>query len=222
MIDMFLGQIEYSLISVFILGLVHGLLPCEHSWPIIFAYAISLRDAIRGILVAVLLTSAATLPWILIGGVCGYFGSMIYKESYEIYVHLVIGALMIIFGLYALRFFKIPHLHLKGCCKEEKKVAISLKQVPLYGFVLGFGPCVPVLMMYTFAAKLSTTLLGAFAGLLFGLGTMIPLAFIGGLIGGSLRLAEKKARKDLSKFFSKISGVVLILFGLWLIISSFY
>lgn len=205
-------------ISVFILGLVHGLTPCEHTWPILFAFTIGVRKTMKGILAAVILALSATIPWIIIGGLCGYFGLIIWKESYEIYVHLVLGMLMIIFGLYILRFFKMPHLHLGGCC-EKKPKKLSLKQLPIYGLILGFGPCVPTLMMYTYAANLHNTILGGVSGLLFGLGTMVSLVIIGGILGKSLQFTEKKTRKDFSKLCTQISAGILIIFGIWSIIS---
>jgi len=209
----------YPLISIFILGLIHGLTPCEHTWPIIFAYVASERKWIKGLLASIFFVGPALLPWTLIAGFSGFLGSVIWKESYEIYVNLLLGILMIIFGLYTLRFLKVPHLHIKGCC-DEKPRRISLRQLPIYGFIFGFAPCAPVLMVYAMAAELHTAFLGLLSGLFFGLGTMISLASIGGILGGGFQFAEEKSRKDLSKICAKISGGILILFGAWLIIST--
>ena len=208
-----------SLVSVFILGLVHGLTPCEHTWPIIFSFVISQRKWQRGVLAAVFFISPATLVWGAIAGVSGFLGSIIWKESYEICVHLGLGGLMIVFGLYILSFLKLPHLHLGGRCLDNDSRKLSLRQLPLYGLVLGFGPCVPVLMTYAVAAELHNVLLGIFAGLSFGLGTMIALSGISAILSKSLELAEGKLKKDLSKICAKISGLILIIFGFWLIIS---
>ena len=117
-----------SLISIFILGLVHGLTPDEHTWPIVFAYILSnSRNKRKAVLKMVLLfVCAAAVPWITISGVSSYLGSVIWKEGYEIYVHFILGFAMIITGLYILQFFKIPHLHFRGDCdKEQKEVKIG-------------------------------------------------------------------------------------------------
>lgn len=40
--------IALSLITAFLLGIVHGITPDEHTWPITFSYAIKSNSATRG------------------------------------------------------------------------------------------------------------------------------------------------------------------------------
>ncbi len=203
------------LIPIFILGLVHGLTPCEHTWPIISAYAISQRKWHKGFLAAIAFVLPAILPWTLIACICGYLGSVIWKPNYEIYIHLILGSIMIILGLNILNLLKIPYLHLNHYHKKTSK--LSLKQLSIYGFILGFGPCAPVLIMYAMSAKFHTIFLGTFSGIFFGIGTMISLSIIGVILGGSLEFIEKRIKGNLPKICSKISGIILILTGAWML-----
>ncbi|KPJ71747.1 hypothetical protein AMJ50_00145 [Parcubacteria bacterium DG_74_3] len=211
---------EYSLLSIFVLGLIHGLTPDEHTWPVIFAYVLSQKKWTEGILAAIFFVLPATMVWAFIAGISGFLGSVIWQEGYETHVHTLLGALMIILGLYVLRFLKLPHFR-KEHSGEERSETMTLSQISLFGFILGFGPCIPVLMMYAFAAELHSSFLGALSGILFGLGTMLTLSFIAGITGGALNFIEGKSRKNLSKICARISGSILILFGVWLIISIF-
>jgi sulfite exporter TauE/SafE len=208
------------MLSIFILGLIHGLTPDEHTWPMLFSFVLSERKWTKGVLAAVSFILPATLVWAGISGFSGFLGSVFWKESLEIYMHFILGVLMIIFGFYIFRFLKIPHLHLRHH-HDEKVEGISLKQLSVYGFFLGLCPCVPVLILYGLSAKLHNFSYGILAGVLFGLGTMVSLSILGGFLGGILQFAEEKSQKDLSKVCAKLSGFVLIVLGVWLIVSVF-
>lgn len=211
---------EYSLLSIFVLGLIHGLTPDEHTWPVIFAYVLSQRKWTEGILAAIFFVLPATMVWGLIAGISGFLGSVIWQKGYETHVQILLGALMIIFGFYIFRFLKFPHLHREHTSRERFRT-MNLLQLSVFGLILGIGPCLPVLMMYAFAAELHSSFLGALSGILFGFGTMITLSFIAGITGGALNLVEEKSRKNLSKICAQISGVILMIFGAWLLISVF-
>lgn len=206
-----------SLISVFILGLVHGLTPDEHTWPVIFAYSVKTKKIEKALRLAIFFTLAATIPWTTIATICSYLGSIFYHESLEFYFHIVLGIVMILMGAYTLIYSKIPHFHIghKKRHKDKPKKPFNLNQIIIYGLILGFGPCAPALLMYGFAAQSHNLLTGILSGILFGLATMITLTILSGIFGGITEFAQTKYRKNLSKICSLISGIILIAFGLY-------
>lgn len=203
------------LLSVFLLGLVHGLTPDEHTWPVISSYAIGQRRAKRGALAAFLFSIFEIIPWIAIASACAFLGSMIYKEAYEVWVHLILGLIMLAAGAYMLWRKQAFHLHIKGCPERP-----SMKIMPVYGLVSGFGPCLPVLALYTFAAQTQHRGYGIILALLFGLGTMLSLIVIASILAKFVELAEKKWKETISRICSWISGGILVIFGIYLLITS--
>lgn len=208
-----------SLLSIFLLGLVHGLTPDEHTWPVIFAYSVQQKKIKKSIKTAVYFALAATIPWTILAAIVGYLGSILIPETWEVYFHILLGGAIILLGIYTVIYQHIPHLHIghqKGHQDKPPK-PFKTKQAFIYGLILGSGPCAPVLLMYGFAAQSQSVLIGIFAGLLFGLATLLTLGILAGILGGLVQYAQAKIRRNLSKILAYISGFVLIVFGTYLI-----
>lgn len=209
---------------MFILGLVHGLTPDEHTWPVIFGSSLNQKRMQKAVYTAFFFALAATIPWIILAAIFSILGTVFYRESWEVYFHLVLGLAMLLLGGYALIYSHTPHFHIghkKGHNDKAPKKPFNLTQIIIYGLILGLGPCAPVLLMYGFAAESQRLSIGIFSGLLFGLATMITLSILAAIFSGFANLAKIKVRQNLSKILSLASGLILILFGLYLIVEMF-
>ncbi len=223
-----------ALIYSFLFGLLHGILPDEHTWPITFSYAIgsSSREGMRA---GLYFSAAFTLQRTLLSELA-YLALAPFLLSREVnsIVYIVVGAVMIIAGVFVLRFKLYPHLHLFGHCTGSSCDVVQTTHLPekqetqskqanlppvqwtlVHGFIAGFGFGGFSLFVNTVAAPaMRSPWLGFLPGLLFGLGTMIVLVLIGALFGASLHRARSLSEDDIRFIGAQTGGRTLFYGGL--------
>ena len=100
-----------ALATAFFLGMVHGITPDEHTWPITFNYAIG-SYSVRGGFRAGLLFSLAFTLQRAIASELAYFAmsDFLAGARWNFTVYIVVGAVMAASGLFILRKGRVPHL----------------------------------------------------------------------------------------------------------------
>lgn len=197
-------EVGAALVTALLLGLVHGITPDEHTWPITFSYAVggySTRAGLRaGLLFSLSFTVqralGSELAWL---GLAHWMG--LHGLDYALYIP--VGLLMLAGGWLMARQQHPVHLHLVGHCEEST----MLNPVPpvaggyrarrmagwmpaVHGFVAGWGFGAFALIVYTtLAPAMPSVWLGWLPGALFGLGTAMVQALAGALFG---RMAVRK------------------------------
>ncbi|WP_298134657.1 hypothetical protein [Acidiferrobacter sp.] len=178
-----------ALVTAFFLGMVHGITPDEHTWPITFNYAIG-SYSIRGGFRAGLLFSAAFTLQRAIASELAYFAmtDFLVGARWNFAVYIVVGLVMAASGYYILRKGRVPHLFHSHALDHEPSVepAALPRYMPLvHGFLAGWGTGAFAIIVYTVLAPATRSPYLAFLpGLLFGLGTMVTQMLIGSLFGG--------------------------------------
>ncbi|EQD25664.1 MAG: hypothetical protein D084_Lepto4C00038G0003 [Leptospirillum sp. Group IV 'UBA BS'] len=208
------------LLQSFGYGLLHGILPDEHTWPITFSYAIGNASGKKGLKSGLLFSLAFTLQR-SIGSEISYLllFSWFTKESINSFVNMVVGTVMLWAGWQIHKRGRYLHFHLLGHHHEpdegverspalfghqhksdevaEKPVGTASEPFPvrwamIHGFVAGFGVGPFAMFVYTVAApQMGSPWLGFLPGLLFGLGTTVMLMILGGIFGASLKTTRK-------------------------------
>jgi ABC-type nickel/cobalt efflux system permease component RcnA len=91
-----------DLLTAFLLGIVHGVTPDEHTWPITFSYAIGGYSTARG-LRAGLLFSLALAIQAAFASELAYLGltQWFTFESFDNVIYVVVGIIMAAAGLFA-------------------------------------------------------------------------------------------------------------------------
>jgi len=221
-----------ALIYSFLFGLLHGILPDEHTWPITFSYAIGGASGKEGIKAGFYFSAAFTVQRMLISELA-YLSLARFLLSPEIngIVYAVVGLAMSVAGMILLRKNRYPHLHLRVDWHEmptEKQivpkdltelgglpVAPPLRWTLIHGFIAGFGFGGFSLFINTVAAPaMPSPWLGFVPGLLFGLGTMIMLGVIGGLFGSFLQWTHSLTPEEIKRIGAKTGGRTLFFGGL--------
>src|SRR5712691_10507893 len=116
------GHVTFTadLVTAFLLGLVHGVTPDEHTWPITFSYAVGSHSTRRGLLGGLVCSLAFTAQpamarelahsglahWSTFGGL---------DEALYVIVGIVIAAA----GLFVMGRGVLPHLPLPGSAPGE-------------------------------------------------------------------------------------------------------
>ena len=226
-----------AVIYSFLFGLLHGVLPDEHTWPITFSYAIGGASGREGMKAGLLFSAAFTLQRTLLSEVAYLaLAPFLLSPTINGIVYIIVGLAMSVAGAIVLRQNRYLHFHLLGHHHEEARemgtsISVLSKQheesaVPtsappparwtiLHGFIAGFGFGGFSLFVNTVAApSMQSPWLGFLPGLVFGLGTMIMLVLVGFLFGMSLRWAHLFSEREIKQIGSQTGGRTLFFGGL--------
>lgn len=176
-----------------LLGIIHGITPDEHTWPITFSYAIGSYSTRRGLRAGLIFSLAFTIQR-AIASELAYLGlSQLYSfESLNNIVYIIVGALMAVAGFFIIRRQSILHLDLPFLRKHHLPDNQSTEWLndpkpwmpAVHGFVAGWGFGGFALILYTVLAPAThSATLAWIPGALFGIGTMLVQMIFGGLFG---------------------------------------
>jgi sulfite exporter TauE/SafE len=232
-----------ALIYSFLLGLLHGILPDEHTWPITFSYAIGSGSGRQGMKAALFFSVAFTVQRTILSELSYLaLARFLVRPSLDGYVYVIVGLAMSIAGGIVVRRNWYAHLHLLGhhhdTCgttdRPEQLVAgvhdprpQSVMVPPVawtlvHGFIAGFGVGAFSLFINTVAAPAMGSPWTAFLpGLLFGIGTTLMLLVIGGLFGMSLKWIHSITEDQLRRIGAQTGGRTLFFGGLLFVLAGF-
>lgn len=210
-----------ALATSFLFGILHGILPDEHTWPITFSYAIGAGSGRRGLKAGLLFSAAFTVQRALLSEAAKLaLAPILLSRNFQAVVYFAVGAAMTLAGLAVSRRWRYPHFHLFAphragghaghavdpltkridAASATEPSAPPLAWTLVHGFIAGFSFGGFSLYVNTIAAPaMPTPWMGFLPGLLFGAGSTAMLALIGALFGAALRwtrtLTESAARR---------------------------
>ncbi|NMP21883.1 hypothetical protein [Sulfobacillus harzensis] len=195
-------SIPMVILTAYLLGILHGITPDEHTWPITFSYAIGAYST-RGGLVAGLTFSFAFTIQRGIASELSYLAlaRWLQNPTVDLWVYVVVGLAMALAGLYMKNTGHVVHIHGTGTHihKDDQPQMIPPSMALVHGFIAGWGFGAFALIIYTvLAPSMGRASLGWVPGVAFGLGTMTIQATAGALFGRwmrQLRLPESVARQ---------------------------
>jgi MFS family permease len=219
----------------FFFGLLHGLLPDEHTWPITLSYALGSATGKQGMKAGLYFSAAFTVQRAILAEVSYLaLAPFLLDPAINGIVYMVVGVIMALAGVVVLRGKRYPHLHLLGHHHDDHRppaaswsilgrrhVEAALEPPPvhwtlIHGFIAGFGIGGFALFVNTVAAPaMGTPWLGFLPGLTFGLGTMLMLILIGGLFGRSLRLFRSLTVQQINTVGAQLGARTLFFGGLF-------
>ena len=233
-------SLSVILIVSYVLGLLHGATPDEHTWPITFSYAIGSYSTKRGMKAGFLFSLGFTLQRALLTTL-GYLGLAYFYMKYNLDgpVYIIVGFVMAIAGSYILkgRYIHIPidvalgsKLHHTDEAKRIPLHEVHEKEIPLkmtivHGLIAGFGfGAYATIITFILAPQVPSLIYAPLPGLMFGLGTMTMQVLFGAAFASILRL--KKLTEDKIKVIARRSagrtlyygGIAFMLIGLLVIL----
>ncbi len=171
----------YWLIAVLIVGVIHGLKPDEHTWPITVSYGL-MQSRVRGVIAAVsVFAGALTLVWTLMSALVGEVMSLFNTSILDPYVDIIVGLTMI--GVAA---YLVFGRHDGG---HGVKTA-DYRLIWIHGLAAAFGGDFFIVLILTVAiTPMIMTGLSFLVGFMFGFGswlsqTIIVLAIYKGVVKG--------------------------------------
>ncbi len=199
---------ELALLAVFIIGIVHGIKPDIHTWPITIPYAIGQPNIKKALLTTVVFTSALTLIWTILSAITSSIYSLVVNpENISPYADIFAGTTMMLVGLLFIRKSK----------KEIHGKAPDFKYIWIHGIGAAFGGDFFVVLVLVIALSgiFINPMFGFLVGLLFGLGTMVTQLIIVyfSFHGFKLTIKDTDTLAKTGTYSLFILGLLLIIFA---------
>ena len=201
------------LLISFVLGIMHGATPDEHTWPITFSYAIGSYSTRKGMKAGFAFSSGFMLQRALLTTL-GFLGLAYFYKTYNLDgpIYFVVGITMLIAGAYILRksvYLHLPidkllgglHHHSEQAERHPLHEASGIRSIPLrmavvHGLIAGFGfGAYSTIITFVLAPQVPSLLYAPLPGLFFGLGTMVMQIAFGALFANFAKvrhLTEKQ------------------------------
>ena len=160
-----------------------------------------------------------SLIFILMGATASYIGQLFAR--YKMIFNKISGILIIIFGLHLVGLFKLEFLYREARVEGPKEATNWLTAVLMgMAFAAGWTPCIgPVLAsILAYAGSSATLTQGIILLIFYSLGLGIPFILTAVFIDKFMEVSTK-VNKYLP-LVSKISGIVLIVFGILLFLNK--
>ncbi len=209
-----------ALLTAFLLGMLHGITPDEHTWPITFSYSVGSYSTRGGLKAGILFSLSFTLQRAVAAELAWYaLVGPLMRGDVQFLIYAVVGVVMVVAGAYILRLGR--NLHLLGFLEHwgRREESADPRPVPLsmtlvHGFVAGWGTGAFAVLVYTVLVPAMPGPAVAFMpGLLFGLGTMSTQALFGAFFGRCMERWRLNAR-DKACLARRMSGRTLLWGGL--------
>ncbi|NNN17389.1 MAG: hypothetical protein HKL79_03380 [Thermoplasmata archaeon] len=222
----------------FILGVLHGITPDEHTWPITFSYSIGSYGTRGGMKAGLTFSSGFTIQRTLLTAL-GFLGLAAIYQVYNLDgpIYIVVGLAMFIAGWYLLRgtdihlpldhwgerlfgrFFR-DHTHHTTLAergspppKEELK-PIPLRMAMVHGFIAGWGfGGFAVIIVFVLAPEMPNVGWAALVGTCFGLGTMV-MQIVTGAVFAQLARSKKLSPGQIKRIGRSTAARTLYVGGL--------
>lgn len=172
--DAVVERLGYLLpLAVFVIGLIHGLKPDEHTWPITISYAMMQKTTVDAIKSTTVFALALTTVWTALSALVGQLiDSSLARGVFDPQVDIVVGLTMIGVALFYLYKTKPKGANASG--KAEIASAPDFKLIWVHGTAAAFGgDFFVVLLLAITSATLSPSFPTFLVGLTFGLGSLL-------------------------------------------------
>jgi sulfite exporter TauE/SafE len=237
-----LNTLWFLLAGCFALGILHGTIPDEHTWPITFAYSIGTTTGRGGIRSATWFSLAFTLQrammsmivYLALSAAIGAWGLNLATADAAVNgpVYIAVGIAMAVAGFLILT-NRLGHFHPfmrvsksdlarhtgPGASTPAADAPIPVHWCIIHGFISGFGTDSSILSTWIYITTILLFLvpnhlwfIGWLPGFLFGLGTFLVLMFVGFFFGQTLQVAKRFGPNRIAQF-GRLVGARTLLFG---------
>lgn len=218
-------SIGLILLTALLLGMVHGITPDEHTWPITFSYAIGTYSRRGGMKSGLLFSLAFTLQRAIASELAFLaLARFLFKGSWEYIVYAIVGTVMAGSGAYILKgnqhfhfFHFADHLPKHG---PRNPGPIPTYMPLVHGFIAGWGTGAFALIVYTvLAPTMHHWYLAFLPGLFFGIGTTLMQILFGSAVG--LWMEKRHLSSDAKSYVArKVSGQTLLYGGFAFVLAA--
>ncbi len=209
-----------TIASFFLLGLSFGFGPCLGSCgPLLISYiAGTEKNPFKSVITYMVFSLSRISAYFVIGLLFFFLGELIAGKLFGNllrYIYILGGGFIILVGILMVLGKKMEFCFCKFLSKNV--LERDKKSIMMFGFIIGFLPCAPLLAVFSSAGLMSKSLLLYLLYIAsFGIGTffspLLVLAIFAGLI-------PRLVNKDLiiSRIFNVVCGLIMVILGVQLI-----
>jgi ABC-type nickel/cobalt efflux system permease component RcnA len=201
-------RLSTIVLIAFVLGVLHGVTPDEHTWPITFSYAVGSYSTRRGMKSGFAFSAGFTLQRAFLTTL-GFLGLAAIYQAYNLDgpIYVIVGIVMAVAGAYILN--KKIDLHLPfdvllGSRHHSEKTErtpmhdVPIKMAVVHGLIAGFGfGAYATVITFILAPQVPGLIYAPLPGLFFGIGTMMMQVVFGAVfanIGKLRKLTEAQIK----------------------------
>jgi len=209
----------------FVLGVVHGISPCEHSWPLLTPFAIASRSLKRVMKITIFFCLGTTLACVFLGFVLGAIGAIL-PSHWDTYVGVFTSAILVILGLALIFYPHLLHLEHKKDCELTHSSRLNLRR-GVYGGMFSVGfintivPCPTLAIIYSYAIVAKSIIHSLTIFVTYAITTSLVLLIIAYLLAKTSQKLRSLDQPWVETFLTRLTGVIIVLFGLYLMITQF-
>lgn len=209
-----------------VLGMLHGITPDEHTWPITFSYSIGSYST-RGGMKSGFMFSLGFMSQRAVLTTLGFLGlaAVYQKFSLDGPVYIIVGFAMFVAGSYILKgkYLHLPIDRLLGRehhstqaerlpLHETDVKPVPLKMATVHGFIAGWGVgAYASIITFILAPQMPNVYFAPLVGLLFGFGTMCMQIILGAAFANIMR--AKKLTIDQIKYVGRSAAARTLYLG---------
>ncbi len=183
----------------FVLGLLHGITPDEHTWPITFSYAVGSYSTRKGMKAGFSFSLGFTAQRAFLTTL-GFLGLATFYKTYNLDgpVYVLVGIAMTVVGMYILNKRLDLHIpldklfgseHHTGRSERKPMHDVRPRVAVVHGLIAGFGfGAYATIITFILAPHVPSLLYAPLVGVMFGLGTMVMQIVFGAIFANFARL----------------------------------
>ena len=227
--------------SSFLLGLLHGLNPCGHSWLVLAPFVSGERKGTRVTLLTTMFLGGTALACLTLGASLGAV-SEILPPSMGIWVEIITSVILFLIGILLLYDPHIlhshdhehendhehnhncshdqkhnDHCHDSGLMTQIKRLAKNKTLLPPALFAIGFVnmiiPCPTAAVMYTYALNSGSVIEAIVVFGTYAISTAIAVGVVIYFIFKATKMAHSLQKEWIEPFIMRFAGIVIIIFS---------
>ncbi|RMF92494.1 MAG: sulfite exporter TauE/SafE family protein [Candidatus Schekmanbacteria bacterium] len=222
-----------------LLGLLHGISPCGHSWPILAPFCISSKNLKKALTICTFFCLGTIIACIFLGAFLGLVGNII-PQKWDAYFGMITAFILVILGIIMIVKPELLHFEDEEEQKIEEKAKLALSgkaeealneknkkfrygvQCGMFsiGFINMILPCPTASIMYTYALVSKSIITGTTIFLSYALATSLVLFIISYLIGKTTKFFRNLSDEKYEMLINRISGLLIIGFGIYMIFTE--
>lgn len=199
-----------------VLGLVHGVNPCGHSWIVLAPFVAGGKSGKNVAVLTAAFLAGTALACLLLGATLGALASQIpmaIRESMEWVVALIIIGL-------GLSLLINPHFLHSHCDHDSKMQKFSAAGLFGIGFVNMILPCPTAAIMYTYAIDSADPFTSTIIFGIYALGTAVSVSAVIFGIHKATGLARKLDQHWIEHAIMRGVGLLTVVFGAYMLVAE--
>lgn len=224
--------------SSFLLGLLHGVNPCGHSWLVLAPFVSGETNGARVALLTAMFLGGTALACLALGASLGAVSNL-FPDALGWWVEILTSVALLIIGVMLCYKPNLLHSHdhQEGCnhhhdgdhehshgsCSHKSNVSImetftkNKKLLPLALFAIGFVnmivPCPTAAVMYSYALNSGSVFEAIIVFGTYAISTAIAVGAVIYMIFKATKMAHSLQKEWMESLIMRIAGIVIIIFS---------